>query len=614
VLNTSIHRKCELAKQPPHNFKLINPTIVVALHISAIIVTLSYGLHHLFNETLIIAVCLLCGSVVAGHSLIRHFAKKTIDTHLSIFAFLICLDLLIASYYHHYRGLVFLFPFIGCLFYFSTFKRALTISLILVTLCLAAATHSTDIYVTLRFSIGLYFSILFSACYAYTVNKQQLMLEKDAHEDALTGITNRRYFNDWLDTFITKNRKAKKHIALFYIDIDDFKKTNDSLGHTAGDELLKAFSQRILTLIRQNELIIGSDKIVNFARLAGDEFIIAIVDIDDIQAAKNIAQRLIDSATQAFNLNGFSTSINMSIGVMYSENNMAAEMLIHNADTAMYKAKNNGKNNFYIYDDSIINELQRRKDIESHIDKALKNELFRLEYMPIYALEGNEKIVGVETLIRCKEPYLESIGAEKFISAAESSGQIKEIDLWVLEKTFEQISENKRNLSDIWYAINISSTELLDTSFIERIQELLIFYSVDAHNIHLEITETKLVPYESLIISRLNKLRELNFHLTLDDFGTGYTGFSQLINFPGSYIKIDKSFVDEINNKHSSHMKMIEIMISIAKIYNLEVVAEGVENINQANHLRELGCQYVQGHFYSTSISWSTLQELLQNQ
>ncbi len=608
---SGIHK---LANSTPHSFKLVNPAIVVALHIAAIVVTLSYGLHHLFNETLIIAICLLSGSIVAGHSLARYFAKKTTDTHLSIFAFLICLDLLITSYYHHYRGLVFLFPFIGCLFYFSTFKKALTISLVLTTLCLAAAMQSTEIDVVLRFSIGLYFSILFSASYSHIVNKQQLMLEKDAHEDSLTGITNRRYFNDWLHDTITKNQKDKKHIAIFYIDIDDFKKINDSLGHIAGDELLKAFSQRILALIRQNELIIGTDKIVNFARLAGDEFIIAIVDIEDIKSAKKIAQRLIDSATQPFDLKGFSTSIYMSIGVMYSENNMSAEMLIHNADTAMYEAKKNGKNSFHLYDDSIISELQRRKDIESHIDNALENGLFTLEYMPIYDLQNSEKIVGVETLIRCKEAYLEKIGPEKFIAVAESSGQIKEIDLWVLEKTFQTIDKSKETLPNIWHAINISSTELLDANFIEKIQQLLTLYSIDPHSIHLEITETKLVPYENIIINRLNQLRELNFHLTLDDFGTGYTGFAQLINFPGSYIKIDKSFVNEINNQHSNYMQMIEIMVSIAKIYSLEVIAEGVENSDQAAHLKKLGCQYAQGHFYSTAIDRDTLEQLLQQQ
>ncbi len=601
-----------MVETTPHNFKLINPAIIVALHIAAIAVTLSYGLHHLFNETFSIAVCLLSGSLVAGHSLIRHIAKKPIDTHLAIFAFLICLDLLITSYYYHYRGLVFLFPFIGCLFYFSTYKKALAISLTLTTLCLAAATQSTTIDVVLRFAIGLYFSILFSAIYANIVNKQQLMLKKDAHEDSLTGITNRRYFNDWLDSTVKENRKNKKNIALFYIDIDDFKTVNDSLGHIAGDELLKAFSQRILTLIRHNELVIGPNKVVNFARLAGDEFIIAIVDIENIQAAKNIAQRLIDSARDPFDLKGFNTSINMSIGVMYSENNMSAEMLIHNADTAMYEAKKNGKNNFYLYDDSIINELQRRKDIETHINDALKNDLFKLEYMPIYNLQDNNEIVGVETLIRCKEAYLEKIGPEKFIAIAESSGQIKEIDLWVLEKTFKKINENKEILSNIWHAINISSTELLDAKFIEKIQQLLKHYSIDARNVHLEITETKLVPYESIIISRLNQLRELNFHLTLDDFGTGYTGFAQLINFPGSYIKIDKSFISEINNQCSKHMQMIDIMISIAKIYGLEVIAEGVENTRQADHLKKLGCQYAQGHFYSTAIDWDTLHQLLQ--
>ncbi len=588
------------------------PFAVVLLHAIGISSTLGYGIHHLFSETLIIGILLLTSGISGICSLVYLYYNRDRNYFFVVFGSFLGLALVLSSYFHGYRGLLFVFPFTASLFYFMRFKTALLLALALSIVCLLAALHVMENIVVLRYGAALIISIGFSACYAYVMNEQKAHLEQDAHYDSLTGITNRRYFNHWLNSVIDEKPSSKKNIALFYIDIDDFKHINDGFGHAAGDELLKLFSKRILAVIRQNELIMATNKIYNFARLAGDEFVIAILDLDNINAAKRIAERLIESTSVPFNISSTEIDVHISIGVIYSENYMSAEMLVHNADTAMYRAKTNGKNNFYIYDDSISAEIQRRKDIETNITQALDKQLFKLEYMPIYDITATPSITGVETLIRSNQDYLRDIGPDKFIPVAEASGQIKDIDLWVMETTFRDISSVQKGADQIdrWYAINISSTELLDSKFIDQIEYLLEKYSIDPKMIHLEITETKLVPYENIILDRLNRLRKLNFHLTLDDYGTGYTGFAQLLNFPGDFIKIDQSFIAEINQGNSNYTKMIGVMLSIANIYGLKVVAEGVETKEQLNYLQDLGCQYAQGYYFSRPLSWQDFSKL----
>ncbi|MGH1439831.1 MAG: putative bifunctional diguanylate cyclase/phosphodiesterase [Cellvibrionaceae bacterium] len=496
------------------------------------------------------------------------------------------------------------------------YKAAIVTAIIFSLACLFAALNVMEAIVVFRYSVALATSIGLAMCYAYVMRQQKHQLEQDAHYDALTGITNRRQFNSWLNSVIEEKIPSKR-IALFYIDIDDFKHVNDNFGHALGDELLKQFSERILKVIRQSELIMATHKIYNFARLAGDEFVIAILDLDDVGGAEKIAQRLIENTALPFELASTTIKVHISVGIVYSEGNISAEMLLHNADSSMYKAKENGKNNYYLFDDTISDEIERRKDIENNISKTLENESFSLAYMPIYAIDGTPKIAGVEALIRCKEDYFQGIGPEKFIPVAEASGQIKDIDLWVMETAFTDINKikNKPNFEKLWYAINISSTELLDSSFINQIEKLLEALAIDPQKIHLEITETKLVPYENVIIDRMNRLRDMNFHLSLDDYGTGYTGFAQLLNFPGDYIKIDRSFINEIGRGkgESNYTKMIGVMLSIAKIYGLKVIAEGVETEYQLDYLRDFGCHYAQGYYLSKPLDLDSFVDLVDN-
>lgn len=589
---------------------------VIFLHLLGLSHTLAYGFYHLVNDITSIGLFSLAAGISCCASLFLFCKRKSNLQILLTFVLFLGSALILTSYHYGYRGLIFAFPFTASLFYFINYKSAIFTSIVFSIACLIAALNVMEAIIVLRYLVALATSIGLSICYAHVMRQQKHQLEQDAHYDALTGITNRRQFNSWLNSII-EEKTPPKNIALFYIDIDDFKHVNDSFGHALGDELLKQFSERILNVIRQSELIMATHKIYNFARLAGDEFVIAILDLDEVEGAKKIAQRLIENTALPFELASTTIKVHISVGIVYSESNISAEMLLHNADSSMYKAKENGKNNYYLFDDTISDEIERRKDIENNISKAFKNESFSLAYMPIYSIEGNTEIAGVETFIRCKEDFFRGIGPEKFIPIAEASGQIKDIDLWVMETAFKDINKvkNKANFEKLWYAINISSTELLDSSFINQIEKLLKTLSIDPKTIHLEITETKLVPYENVIIDRMNRLREMNFHLSLDDYGTGYTGFAQLLNFPGDYIKIDRSFINEIGRDkgESNYTKMIGVMLSIAKIYGLKVIAEGVETEYQLDYLRSFGCHYAQGYYFSKPLDLDSLVKLVDN-
>ena len=596
--------------------KMLSRSATIFVHVLGISFPLAYGIYHfVFDNAFIGSLCLVA-AFSAACSLACILYKKDNGYFFPLYVVSLGAAIFLTSYYYGYRGLIFIFPYTASLFYLMNFRVALFGGLVMSLACLLAALNVVEYEVVLRYAAALLIAIGFSACYAYVMQEQRSSLERDAHYDDLTGITNRRYFSNWLASLFNDEYKRFKNITLFYLDIDDFKCINDTYGHAVGDDLLKSFSERIINLVRQDDLITATSKIYNFARLAGDEFVLAIIDLDNVDTAKKIAKRLLEKTAVSFYAGGEKINVNISIGVAFSEDKMSVDALLHNADVAMYRAKKSGKNTFYLYDESLLKEIVRRKDIEESIAIALSNESFELVYMPIYNIADKQSIAGFEVLLRCDENYLHLSELEQFISVAEASGLIKDIDHWVVENAFKKLVTIDKDspLADIWCAINISSAELLDSKFIEKVKLLLTEYDVDPSRIHLEITETKLVPYENTIIKRLEKLKSLGFHLALDDYGTGYTGFSQLLNFPGNYIKIDRSFISEIGLKSNKYNKMIDIIMSIAKTCQLQVIAEGVETEEQLDYLSNLGCQYAQGYYFSKPMSWELLTEALHNE
>jgi diguanylate cyclase (GGDEF)-like protein len=591
--------------------RFLHRSTAILIFTLGMVFPLAYGCYHLLEGVPVLGLSSLTGGLVAIIALINYLNNKQSYRLLVVYSILMSFSLFIASYYLGYRGLIFLFPFIIITPYLLPLNWGIASSVLLTIASLLAALNVEENITILRYLGALGMSLGLSALCAYLIHRQINTLEENANQDHLTGIANRREFTHWLEH--ESDNKFHKNISLFYIDIDDFKQVNDQYGHTIGDKVLKLFSQKVLTVIRQNDLIVATSEIFNFARISGDEFILAIFDLENINSAEKIAERLIKIGSTKYQLEDLELDITISLGVTFTDQISNPEILVHNADLAMYRAKRKGKDNFVLYDESFSNKANRERDVEKNISKALEHNHFDVLYMPIYDIANKNTIVGAEVLLRSDHPSIDLKGPEKFIPVAEASGQIKEIDEWVIEKTFFDISRADQSQfpDDFWFAINISSIELLDSEFLEKIQYLSKKYSIPPQHIHLEITETKLVPYDDVVLDRLNRLKELNFRLSMDDYGTGYTGFAQVTKFPGDYLKIDRSFVSEINKADKNYQKMIGVMLSIANIYELKVIAEGIESDDQLQYLKKIGCDYGQGYFFSRPLDWDTLYTLI---
>ncbi len=273
----------------------------------------------------------------------------------------------------------------------------------------------------------------------------------------------------------------------------------------------------------------------------------------------------------------------------------------------MYQAKRLGKNTFHLFNHHSSDKSERKKDIEETIINGLREDHFYLAFMPIYHIDTSTlpKIIGYETLLRCHKQYISPEKLKEIIPIAEDSEIIKKLDLWVIETTFKHLSLfSKAQQQKQWFAINISSAELSDHQFIIRVTELVEQYNINPSYIYLEITETKLAPYNQRTVDQMLALKRLGFKLALDDYGTGFTGLSQLLNFPGNHIKIDRTFTSAIGKKANKEEKMIALMLSIAKICELDVIVEGVETEEQLTHLINLGCRSAQGYYLSRPIAW----------
>lgn len=586
---------------------------IIYIHLLGLIIPIGYGIYHFLYGSLAIAILSVIIFLNCACSLLCILRNKKHNTFFLLYVISVIAALSVTSYYHGYRGIILLFPFIAGLFYELKTRAALVSAFIASFSCIIPALNVLAPADVIRCAFALLISIGVAMCYTYIINKQTSTLEKDANHDELTGISNRRHFSQWLNSITNKQEKHFQNIALFYLDIDNFKEINDAHGHVIGDRLLISFSERIANLVRESDIIKSNATTYNFARLSGDEFVLAIIDLDSEESINTICHRLLEHTALPFRIGSSKFNIHVSVGVAFSEKSIDGESLLHKADCAMYQAKKMGKHTFHVFDNRTTQEIIRKKDIETEIINNLKDETFNLGFMPIYETENPKNMVGAEVLLRYNEKSSQPFELETMIATAEESQLIIEIDHWVIENTFKRLSslEKYSPLSDIWFAINISSAELVDDDFIRRIKILLEKYRIDANRIHLEITETKLVPYKSNIIERLKSLKQLGFHLALDDYGTGYTGFSQLLNFPGSHIKIDRSFISSIGKENDKHEKMIEIILSIAKTCHLEVVAEGVETQKQLHYLRNRQCQYVQGYYLSKPLSWEKLSETI---
>lgn len=448
--------------------------------------------------------------------------------------------------------------------------------------------------------------ILWLAFIILLISAQKNRLQKVSTTDSLTKLMNRRGITYW----VTKNFPSfsiGSPLTMFYFDLDDFKKINDSYGHMVGDELLCKFSDKISLTVKNSP---NTPAKYMFSRLSGDEFCLVFKGLEQDNAEK-LAFDMFSEFSEGLFLSCGAINISMSLGIATSdpETNTFESLLTH-ADSAMYHAKKRGKNQFKIFDESVSQDIQFRKQVAEKVRTALQENEFTLKFMPIYHV-NSLKIYGAEVLLRCEAANLKGIGPDVFIPIAEEFDIIKEIDLWVIEATFKKLAQNTPFFTQypLVICINFSSIELHNRNFTRDLKKLLNKYQIDPQFIEMEITETSLVETDELSISILNDIRNLGIKLALDDFGTGYTAFNQLMNYPVDCLKIDKSFIDDLLLKKESKNTMLKAIFSIAKAYKLKTIAEGVEFAEQYQYINERGCDFVQGYLFSKPLNWSKFVE-----
>ncbi|MGM0846554.1 MAG: bifunctional diguanylate cyclase/phosphodiesterase [Bacillota bacterium] len=419
-----------------------------------------------------------------------------------------------------------------------------------------------------------------------------------AYFDMLTGLPNRNMFKQSLNDFI--ENEISHSFAVLFLDLDRFKIINDTKGHSTGDLLLVEVAKRLKTVIgKEGEVF----------RQGGDEFIILMVD-SSREKVSRLSQGILQSFVKPIEVSGQEFFVTPSIGIsMYPGDGTDQETLIKHADTAMYLAKDRGKNNFQFYDESLNRNTSRKMELEQELRKALELHQFILHYQPKVNLETGE-ILGVEALIRWKHPALGMISPGEFISLAEETGLIVPIGKWVLQEACRQSKEwEKRGAGSIPVAVNISVRQILDDDFVDFVENVLKEENLDPRLLELEITESIMQDFQrsSEILCRL---KELGLTISIDDFGTGYSSLNNLRFLPIDHIKIDKSFVDDIidYSKHSKNGSIVKAIIDLGQNMNFTIIAEGVEEEKQVDFLLKNACNIGQGYYYSKPLPAGELE------
>ncbi|MEA5476876.1 EAL domain-containing protein [Pseudanabaena galeata UHCC 0370] len=433
----------------------------------------------------------------------------------------------------------------------------------------------------------------------------EAIIAYQSHHDTLTGLPNRKYLHEHLVEVINKLEDKEQQFSVLFLDIDRFKLINDSLGHSVGDLLLKAVSDRLKSLLKQGDLMV---------RWGADEFAIVAMEIHSTDAVVQFAEAMIQSLTLPFNCGGHELHITTCIGAsIYPDHHTEVEGLIRNADMAMYRAKAEGQNSFQFYVPNMQEQSFQRLSMENNLRRALENNELLTYYQPQIDL-CTGKIVGLEVLLRWKHVSLGSIPPSQFIPLAEETGLITAIGSWVLRQTcLQAIAWQNMGLPPIQVGVNLSIKQLQQKDFLCCLQQILEETNLDPHFLELEITEGIMMDNVEEKIILLNEFRQMGIQLSIDDFGTGYSALSYLKNLPIDTLKIDRIFIEYVT--HSAHDRtIVASIINLAHSLNLNVIAEGVETIEQVDILRSLGCDQIQGYFFYKALPADEIEVLLRAQ
>jgi diguanylate cyclase (GGDEF)-like protein/PAS domain S-box-containing protein len=432
----------------------------------------------------------------------------------------------------------------------------------------------------------------------------EIELEHQAFHDALTGLPNRVLFADRVGQALRRDRRTMLGAAVIYLDLDNFKGVNDSLGHEAGDELLCEIGQRLQQSVRAGDTV---------TRLGGDEFAILIEQSNrPLDEAEEVARRILQAMQLPVTAGTQMLAVSASLGIAVAEPGSTSSSLLRDADVAMYRAKASGRGRAVLYEPGMRNALIERLQLETDLVHALDRGELRLVYQPVVTLEAGT-VVGFEALLRWDHPELGLVAPDRFIPIAEETGLIVPIGRWVLGQACTQLAQWQHDIpgcNKLSMAVNVSGRQIASPDLIAHVTESLDASRVDPHALILEMTETVLVQDSDIATRRLDELHDLGVRLAIDDFGTGYSSLSYLRRFPVDILKVDRSFVSMITDATSTPA-IVRGLLDLGRTLGLETVAEGVEDLVQRNALHEQGCDLAQGYLFARPLTPHDAQSLL---
>ncbi|RLA70348.1 MAG: hypothetical protein DRG09_03445 [Epsilonproteobacteria bacterium] len=432
--------------------------------------------------------------------------------------------------------------------------------------------------------------------------RQKNILYYQANHDALTGLPNRVLSMKELKIGLKEATKHKKKLVLMFLDLDGFKRINDSLGHDVGDKVIHIIGERLKRSIRKEDMV---------ARLGGDEFLVMMKDINDDKDILVEARRILQIVDEPISIKNHTLYTSVSIGISrYPLDAVSADNLLKYADTAMYKAKEEGGNNFQFYSTEMTDIAYEHVMMEKDLREGIKNEHFEVYYQPQINIQS-EKVIGLEALVRWNHPTVGILSPDIFLPMVEKTGLIIDLDLWVMRTAMKEVCQwYNQGLNPGVLALNTSMKQLEYPDLQHKIEENLRACDFQAQWLELEITETEVMKKPDEVISILKRLHELGISIAIDDFGTGYSSLSHLKRLPIDKLKIDKSFIADIPNNEDA-VAIVNTMIALSESLRLNLIAEGVENKAQRDFLFANGCHNVQGYYYSKPLSAEEMKKML---
>jgi diguanylate cyclase (GGDEF)-like protein len=427
-----------------------------------------------------------------------------------------------------------------------------------------------------------------------------------ATHDSLTGLANRALILDRLEQMLVRSRRHQTPVAALFIGLDNFKQVNDTLGHDAGDELLRAVAARLDGVVRATDTL---------GRLGGDEFVVIAEDFSLAAGPEPIAERLLEALEQPFTLGADDSAsgltVTASVGIAAGERSTAADLL-RDADIAMYRAKWDGKNRYAVFEAVMQDALERRMELELDLRGALQNDEFFLVYQPTFDLRDMSP-TGLEALIRWNSPTRGLIQPDDFIPTLEETGLIVEVGKWVLEEACRQGAKWRQDGHEIGMAVNLSARQLDTDELVSEVRDALSSSDLQPSALTLEITETSLMRNAEQTARRLTAIKELGVRVAIDDFGTGYSSLAHLQQFPVDALKIDRSFISGLTDNQEEGEALLHELVQLGKSLSIETLAEGIEHQRELSLLQDEQCDAGQGFLFARPLDAAATEAFLRD-